>query len=214
MSRFDAVIFDCDGVLVDSESIAQEVLSDLLRDMGVKLTSEEVFKHFFGRTVPQCIAIAEGMIGGTLSDGFIAEWRQELYTTFRERPVEAVNGVREVIESLNVPVCVASNGPLEKVQTTLGVTGLLPLFADRLFSPDLGIPGKPAPDLFLAAASAVNVEPHRCVVIEDSSGGVRGAVAAGMRAFGFTGLPHIDSAALEAAGAQTFASMSDLPDLL
>ena len=70
MSRFDAVIFDCDGVLVDSESIAQEVLSDLLRDMGVKLTSEEVFEHFFGRTVPQCIAIAEGMIGGTLSDGF------------------------------------------------------------------------------------------------------------------------------------------------
>lgn len=214
MSGFDAIIFDCDGVLVDSEQIAQEVLSDLLTQAGVAMSPEEVFTHFFGKTVPQCIEIAEQLLGHPLPGHFIASWRQDLYRTFRERPVQAVVGVRDVIESLEVPVCVASNGPLEKMHTTLGVTGLLPLFSDRLFSPDLGLAGKPAPDLFLAAAAAVNIDPHRCAVIEDSAGGVHGAVAAGMHVFGFTGLPHIDADALAQAGAQTFSSMAALPPLL
>jgi HAD superfamily hydrolase (TIGR01509 family) len=214
MSAIDAVIFDCDGVLVDSEVIAQEVLSTLLGSLGVAMTPSEVFAQFFGKTVPQCIAIAEGMIGGSIPKDFVAAWREALYREFRERPVEAVPGVQAVVEQLEMPVCVASNGPLEKMHTTLGVTGLLPLFAERLFSPDLGLPGKPAPDLFLAAARSVNADPQRCVVIEDSSGGVCGAIAAGMQAFGFTGLPHIDAAALEAAGARTFASMEELPELL
>ncbi len=214
MSELDAVIFDCDGVLVDSETIAQEVLSKLLVRLGVDMTPEAVFAHFFGKTVPQCIAIVEEMIGRSLPREFVAVWREELYAEFRARPVEAVAGVREVVEQLTLPVCVASNGPLEKMRTTLGVTGLLPLFEGRLFSPDLGLPGKPEPDLFLAAARAVDAEPSRCVVIEDSAGGAHGAVAAGMRVFGFTGLPHVDAAALEAAGAHTFADMADLPLLL
>lgn len=214
MSTFDAVIFDCDGVLVDSETIAQEVLSTLLGRLGVAMTPDEVFTHFFGKTVPQCIAIVEGMIGRPMPGDFIAVWREELYTEFRDRPVQAVEGVREVVAQIERPVCVASNGPLEKMRTTLGVTGLLPLFDGRLFSPDLGLPGKPEPDLFLAAARSVKAEPNRCAVIEDSAGGVRGAIAAGMQVFGFTGLPHIDAAALEAAGARTFASMSALPELL
>ncbi|MGD2166819.1 MAG: HAD family hydrolase [Gammaproteobacteria bacterium] len=214
MSRFDAVIFDCDGVLVDSEPIAQEVLSTVLARLGVAMTPEAVFDRYFGKTVPQCIAITEAMIGQPIPADFIATWRDELYTTFRSRPVQAVSGVREALEQLELPVCVASNGPLEKMRTTLGVTGLLPLFADRLFSPDLGLPGKPEPDLFLAAARSVGASPQRCAVIEDSPGGVRGAIAAGMQAFGFTGLPHIDGAALAAAGARTFERMTELPRLL
>jgi HAD superfamily hydrolase (TIGR01509 family) len=214
MCVFDAVIFDCDGVLVDSEPIAQEVLSTVLGQLGVRMTPDEVGAQFFGKTVPQCIAIAEGMIGRSIPSDFIANWREELYATFRNRPVLAVQGVRDVVEQLTVPVCVASNGPLEKMRTTLGVTGLLPLFEHALFSPDLGIAGKPEPDLFLAAAESVNADPSKCAVIEDSAGGVRAALAAGMQAFGFTGLPHIDAAALEAAGALTFASMAELPRLL
>lgn len=214
MRGIDAVIFDCDGVLVDSEQIAQEVLSELLTRAGVAMTPDEVFTHFFGKTVPQCIAIAEDMLGQPIPDEFIASWRQELYKTFRERPVQAVAGVKDVIQQLDIPYCVASNGPLEKMHTTLGVTGLLPFFGNRLFSPDHGLPGKPAPDLFLAAADAVNADPQRCAVIEDSAGGVHGALAAGMQVFGFTGLPHIDAAALQSAGALTFDSMLELPALL
>ena len=214
MSVFDAVIFDCDGVLVDSEPIAQEVLSSVLGQLGVKMTPDEVGEQFFGKTVQQCIDLAEQMIGRPIPADFIANWREELYTTYRNRPVRAVRGVREVVEQLEVPVCVASNGPLEKMRTTLGVTGLLPLFEGSLFSPDLGIAGKPEPDLFLAAAQSVNADPKKCAVIEDSAGGVRGALAAGMQVFGFTGLPHIDAAALEVAGARTFVSMTDLPKML
>ncbi|HMB74481.1 MAG TPA: HAD-IA family hydrolase [Gammaproteobacteria bacterium] len=124
------------------------------------------------------------------------------------------DGVRAALMTIDVPICVVSNGPVEKMRTTLGVTGLLPMFEGRLFSPDLGLPGKPEPDLFLAAARSARVEPARCVVIEDSPGGVHGAHAAGMQALGFTGLAHIDAAALVAAGARTFAHMDELNALL
>ena len=214
MPRLDLVIFDCDGVLVDSEGIAQEVLSDVLRQLGVDMTPAQVHEQFFGKTVPQCIELAEELSGRRMLNDFIANWREQLYTTFRERPVQAVAGVHAALEQIDVPVCVVSNGPVEKMQTTLGVTGLLPYFDGKLFSPDSGLPGKPAPDLFLAAAKQLNAEIERCVVIEDGAGGVRGAVAAGMTALGFTGLPHIDEQALADAGAKTFASMDELPGLL
>jgi HAD superfamily hydrolase (TIGR01509 family) len=214
MADLDLVIFDCDGVLVDSETIAQEVLSSVLARLGIALSPLEVGERFFGKTVPQCIEIAETMTGRRIPDEFISAWRNELYATFRDRPVRAVRGVKEAVEQLDVPVCVVSNGPIEKMRTTLGITELLPLFEGRLFSPDLGLPGKPEPDLFLAAASSLDAAPHRCVVIEDSPTGVRGAIAAGMQAYGFTGLPHIDAVALAAAGAKLFADMADLPKLL
>ena len=212
--KIELVIFDCDGVLVDSEQIAQEVLSSILGELGLHLSVDEVGHLFFGKTVPQCIAIAEDLLGAPIPTDFIAAWRERLYETFRTQPVLAVEGVREVLEKLELPVCVVSNGPIEKMQTTLGVTGLLPFFADRLFSPDLGIAGKPAPDLFLAAADSFSVQPSACVVIEDSSGGVRGARSAGMCAFGFTGLPHVNAQSLEEAGATLFSSMHELPKLL
>jgi len=214
MSRLDLVIFDCDGVLVDSEAIAQEVLSKVLARLGAQMSPAEVGERFFGKTVPQCIEIAEGLIGHEIPDDFIAAWRAELYADFQNRPVQAVAGVRNAIEQLGVPVCVVSNGPVEKMRTTLGVTGLLPLFEGRLFSPDLGLPGKPEPDLFLAAARAAGAVPDRCAVVEDSAGGVRGARVAGMRAYGFTGLPHIDAMSLLEAGATLFAEMRELPQLL
>jgi len=214
MSQLDLVIFDCDGVLVDSEGIAQEVLSKVLARLGVQMSAAAVGEVFFGKTVPQCIEIVEGLIGHAIPDDFVAAWRAELYTDFQNRPVQAVAGVRNAIEQLRVPVCVVSNGPLEKMHTTLGVTGLLPLFEGRLYSPDLGLPGKPEPDLFIAAARAAGAAPGRCAVVEDSAGGVRGALVAGMRAYGFTGLAHVDAAALRAAGATLFAEMRELPQLL
>jgi HAD superfamily hydrolase (TIGR01509 family) len=210
----ELVIFDCDGVLVDSEPIAQEVLSLVLQDIGIMLSPTQVGARFFGKTVPQCIEIIEDMLGDPLSADFVAVWRKCLYARFREAPVRAAAGIHEALRLIRVPICVASNGPLEKMHTTLGVTGLLPHFDGKLFSPDLGIAGKPAPDLFLAAAAAHAVAPARCAVIEDSPGGIRAARAAGMRAFGYTGLPHADVDALAAAGAQLFSDMLELPALL
>jgi len=212
--QWDLVIFDCDGVLVDSEAIAQQVLSDVLALLGVAMTPAAVGERFFGKTVPKCIEIIEDLIGRELDSDFIAQWRDRLYRAFREAPVRAVDGVADALHKIRVPTCVVSNGPMEKMHTTLGVTGLLPLFQGRLFSPDLGLPGKPRPDLFLAAARAVHAVPARCVVIEDSPGGIAGAHAAGMQALGFTGLAHIDAAALAATGARTFAHMDELVPLL
>lgn len=216
--RIELVIFDCDGVLVDSEPIAETVLGSVLADLGVDLSQVQVRRTFFGKTVAQCIELIEGMTGRVMSASQIAAWRERLYRAFRETPVEAVVGVRAALDvlraELGLPLCVVSNGPLEKMETTLGVTGLRGLFGDRLFSPDLGLPGKPAPDLFLAAARAFEIAPTRCAVVEDSASGVVGARAAGMRAFGFTGSVQTDAPALVAAGAELFDDMHALPGLL
>jgi HAD superfamily hydrolase (TIGR01509 family) len=216
--RIQLVIFDCDGVLVDSEPIAETVLGAVLSDLGVDLPQAEVRRIFFGKTVAQCIGLIESMTGRVLTTAEIAAWRERLYREFREAPVEPVDGVREVLDTLRgelgLPLCVVSNGPIEKMETTLGVTGLRSFFADKLFSPDLGMPGKPAPDLFLAAAGAFGVAPLACVVVEDSAGGVAGARAAGMHALGFAGSPQTDAGALAAAGAELFTNMRLLPGLL
>jgi HAD superfamily hydrolase (TIGR01509 family) len=217
-SPIQLVIFDCDGVLVDSEPIAETVLAAVLGELGVPLARADVRRTFFGKTTEQCIGIIEGLTGRAMSEELIVAWRERLYTAFRETPVRAVDGVHDVLETLRsqlrLPVCVVSNGPIAKMETTLGVAGLRHHFASTLFSPDLGMPGKPAPDLFLAAARDFHVAPRHCAVIEDSAGGVRGAVTAGMRSFGFTGLPLTDAVQLAAAGAELFDNMRSLPGLL
>jgi HAD superfamily hydrolase (TIGR01509 family) len=212
--KWQLVIFDCDGVLVDSETIAHRVLADALGDLGLRLTLEEAFLLFRGNTMAQSIAIIESRLGRPLPDGFFPAWREHLYAKFREAPVRPIAGVVEALDALAVPACVVSNGPLRKMRTTLEVTGLLPRFEGRLFSPDLGIPGKPRPDLFLAAATAFAAEPARTVVIEDSATGVEGAIAAGMTVYGYAGEAYTDAAELAAAGARVFTDMRKLPALL
>lgn len=213
-NEWQLAIFDCDGVLVDSEAITHRVLADALRDLGLSLSLDEAFTLFMGNTLPQTVAIIEGRLGRPLPEGFFPAWRERLYATFREVPVRPVAGVEDVLDALAIPVCVVSNGPLRKMRTTLEVTGLLPRFEGRLFSPDLGLPGKPEPDLFLAAAATFGAEPDRTVVIEDSPTGVHGAIAAGMTVFGYAGALHTDAAALAAAGAHVFTQMRELPGLL
>jgi HAD superfamily hydrolase (TIGR01509 family) len=125
-----------------------------------------------------------------------------------------VPGVIEVLDALEIPICVVSNGPMRKMQTTLGVTGLWPRFEGRIYSSESGLPGKPAPDLFLAAAREHRVDPAQAFVVEDSVKGVTGAVAAGMRVFGYSGASYVDAAELAAAGASVFSDMSELPALI
>jgi HAD superfamily hydrolase (TIGR01509 family) len=207
-------IFDCDGVLVDSEELTHRVLIEALAELGIDLDLERAIGLFMGNTLQQNVAVIEDLLGRPLPPGFFPEWRELLYARFRSEPVQMVEGVGEVLDQLQMPVCVVSNGPLRKIETTLGVTGLLRRFEGRLYSSESGLPGKPAPDLFLAAARDFGVEPERTLVVEDSPKGVAGAVAAGMRVFAYCGAAYADAAQLEQAGAVTFANMRDLPALI
>lgn len=214
--RPDLVIFDCDGVLVDTEKRANEMLVAVLARDGFRVTYEESRRMFVGRSAVSIQKIVETRSGLRLGADWVDRLHAETELEF-SRGVEAIAGVRDQVERLRtagVPYCVASSGKISKMHITLGVTGLLPLFADVLFSATMVVNGKPAPDLFLHAARAMGREPARCVVVEDSVPGVEAAVAAGMRAFGYAGDPMTESDRLAAAGAHVFRRMDDLAALL
>jgi HAD superfamily hydrolase (TIGR01509 family) len=216
-SNWQLGIFDCDGVLVDSERLTHHVLIEALADLGLTLDIERAIGLFMGNTLRQNIEVIEDLLGRPLPEGFFPQWRETLYARFRSEPVEAVAGVVDVLDGLDrigLPVCVVSNGPLRKMRTTLGVTGLLERFEGRLYSSESGLPGKPAPDLFLAAARDFAVAPDRVFVVEDSPKGVAGGVAAGMAVFGYAAADYIDAGELAAAGATVFGAMSELSALL
>jgi HAD superfamily hydrolase (TIGR01509 family) len=214
-SRFDLVIFDCDGVLVDSERITVEVEARLLSELGWIITVDEVVRRFLGVTSAHMMAEVEHHLGPHRTREFARRSHHEIGTAFETR-LQAVDGVGLVIEQLEragVLTCVASSGSHDKIRTTLGITGLWATFAGRIFSADDVARGKPWPDLFLHAAMRMGVEPQRCAVIEDSVHGVRAAVSAGMTCFAYCGgLTNRD--ALESAGAATFAEMSGLTQSL
>ena len=184
MSCFDLVIFDCDGVLVDTERIANQVFRDMLNDLGLSVSLEYMFEHFMGRSLKQCMAQVATMLGGPAPDTFEAQLRQRTIAALKDR-IEPMPGVTEVLNSLTIPYCVASSGEHEKIRMTLGATGLLERFEGRIFSVlDVENP-KPAPDVFLFAANRLGARPSRCAVVEDTPTGVRAGVTAGMHVFGF-----------------------------
>jgi len=207
------VIFDCDGVLVDSEPIANRVFAEMLGAHGLPMTVDEVIRTFVGRSRDTCIAMAGDMRGCPLPAGFAADWDQAFYAALR-RELKPVPGVREVLEGLTVPFCVASNGEPEHMVVSLGVTGLMPLVQGRVFSAAQVPRPKPAPDLFLHAASTLGVAPADCVVIEDTPTGVRAGIDAGMRVFAYAAGKHTDRDEVARLGAWVFEDMRELPRLL
>jgi HAD superfamily hydrolase (TIGR01509 family) len=212
MSRFDLVIFDCDGVVVDSERIVHEVFGDFIRSLGADLDSARMNELFLGRRLADCLAIVEGVTGRAAPPDALDRYKAERDRVLREQ-VQPVEGVRDVIEGLTVPYCIASSGDHAKMRATLGATGLLPLFEGKLTSGTEVDYGKPAPDVFLLAAKRMGAAPARTAVIEDSVNGVLAGRAAGMTVFGFAGL--VPAADLAAAGAmRTFTHMRELPALL
>ena len=148
MARFDLVIFDCDGVVVDSERIVHEVFGDFIRSLGADLDAARMNELFLGRRLEDCLAIVEGITGKPAPRDALDRYRARRDHVLRER-VQPVPGVREVLEALTVPYCIASSGDHAKMGATLGATGLLPLFEGRLFSATEVERGKPAPDVFL-----------------------------------------------------------------
>jgi HAD superfamily hydrolase (TIGR01509 family) len=211
VGAFDLVIFDNDGVLVDSEPVANAVLARLLTEYGFPCTVEQSMAQFMGRSVPQVRALVEERLGRPLPGDLEARYAGELYPSF-QRSLEPIPGVVEALRAIDLPVCVASSGTHERIRLTLTRTGLWDRFGGRVFSAQEVERGKPAPDLFLHAAATLGVAPGRCAVVEDSPAGVTAANGAGMTSFAFARL--VPAARLAHATGGVFSSMADLPGLL
>lgn len=211
-SRFDLVIFDCDGVLVDSEPISLRVDAIVLSELGWPLTEDEIIERFVGRTSDYMRQEIEAHIGRSLPADYDADF-DDIYRREFEKDLKPVDGIIEALDRIALPTCVASSGSHEKMRFTLGLTGLYPRFSGRIFSATQVAEGKPAPDLFLFAAEQMGAEPARCAVVEDSRYGVQAARAAGMTAFAYAG-GVTPASALAGEHTTVFHDMAELPQLL
>jgi HAD superfamily hydrolase (TIGR01509 family) len=210
--KFGLVIFDCDGVLVDSELITNRVFAQMLNELGIAITLEDMFVQFVGRSMPQCLEVVTRLLGGPVPDGFVQNYETRSAVALKSE-LKAVAGIEAVLAAVGVPYCVASSGTHAKMQTTLGITGLLPYFQGKMYSVTEVAQSKPFPDVFLYAASQQGVVPSACAVIEDTPTGVAAGVAAGMSVFGYCALTPRHRL-IEAGAHQTFERMRDLPGLL
>ncbi|MFI2188933.1 HAD family hydrolase [Streptomyces sioyaensis] len=214
--RYDLVIFDNDGVLVDSESLSNAILAGYLTELGHPTSYEESIRDFMGSAMHRIHELVLERTGRRLPEDFDDVFHGRVFEAF-ERELRPVNGVTEVLEKLDadgVPYCVGSSGSHERISVGHRKTGLERRFpAGRVFSAqDVGR-GKPAPDLFLHAAREMGVAPERCAVVEDSPLGVQAAVAAGMDVYGFTAMTSAEILT-EAGGTVMFGQMAELPELL
>jgi HAD superfamily hydrolase (TIGR01509 family) len=216
-AKVDLVIFDCDGVLVDSELISCRAHSQMLTRHGYPITADQVLDRFLGVSDREARLIVEAELGRSLPGDFEAQVKQATLK-FYEGDLRAISNVGEAIAAINLKKCVASSGTPEKIRHGLTCTGLHELLAPHIFSATQVKRGKPAPDLFLYAADRMRVPPERCLVIEDSIPGITGALAAGMIVLGFHGGSHCRPGygdTLRAAGTTvTFDDMRQLPGLI
>ena len=210
MSRFDLVIWDCDGVLIDSERLAVRTESQILTELGWPLSEADVVERFVGRSSRYMQTVIEEKLGRRV------DWKDQFERRVQEvceRELEPVEGVIDALDAIDIASCVASSSSHAMLKFKLGLTGLAERFVGRIYSADDVAHGKPDPAVFLFAASAMGVAPERCAVIEDSASGVEAGVAAGMNVFAFTG--GVTSAEkLQREGITLFHSMRELPALL
>lgn len=210
------VIFDCDGVLVDSEPISNRILAADITAAGWPMSTAECIARFKGGRLTEIQKIVEAEIGRSLGAAWVDEHYERIFAAFREE-ITAIPGACEVLEALEAAhtrFCVASQGPVRKMRLTLGATGIWPLVEGHVYSATMVARPKPAPDLFLHAAATEGFAPPDCTVVEDSATGVQGAVAAGMEVIGYAA-DRADAPALAAAGARSIVfDMNDLTPLL
>jgi HAD superfamily hydrolase (TIGR01509 family) len=212
------IIFDCDGVLVDSEPISIAVLLEMIAKSGVTMSEDDAYDRFLGRSMATISKILHEEYGFAASEADLDEMRTNLYSRF-ELDLRPIPGIADTLRQLPQRRCVASSSQPERIRLSLGLTGLIGLLDPHIFSATMVKNGKPAPDLFLFAANTMNVDPAECVVIEDSPAGIQAAKAAGMRVFAFTGGTHSRGGRLESTLASLdpdliFNDMLQLPDLL
>ena len=207
----ELVLFDLDGVLVDSEPISTRVLMAALAEVGLPLSEAETEQQFMGRSRWESLAWIEQQLGRAVPEDFAANWQRRVFEAFR-RELKPVPGIEAALDRLAVPFCVASGSDAARIRLSLELAGLLPRFEGRIFSAAQVARGKPAPDLFLFAAREMGAMPARCIVVEDSVPGVQAAVAAGMPVLGYAA--RTAAALLAEAGATTFDDMARLPKLI
>lgn len=212
------VIFDCDGVLVDSEPLAMRVLLETIAAEGIEIDADTGFREFLGRSLATITANLNDKHGLHLSEAALTRMRASLFALYR-RELQPMAGLIEALAALNTQVCVASSSNMERITVSLGLTGLIDFFDSAIFSASMVKNGKPAPDLFLHVADAMLTAPEHCVVIEDSPAGILAAKAAGMRVFAFTGGGHIEPSGLRGEiealyPTAIFDNMKALPGLL
>lgn len=215
--NFDLVIFDCDGVLVDSEVLSCRVHSEVLTRHGYAITVEQVHDRFLGRSAREARFEVETELGRALPEAYTAELKATIDRVFGES-LQPVPYIEEALAGLSQRICVASSGTPTRIRSSLTSTGLIERFGENLFSAMQVERGKPAPDLFLFAAAQMQVPPARCIVVEDSIPGVAGGLAAGMKVLGYHGGGHCRpgyAETLRAVGAAaTFGDMRELPGMI
>lgn len=207
MKQYKCIIFDCDGVLVDTEVISNQLLVDMANRYGANIDLDYAMKYFKGSHFRHCLDLIKTLVTEPVPDSFEKDYRTELDRQFTES-VQPIKGIKEVISQLNIPFCVASSGTVEKIRLNLGLVGLLDLFEGKIFSCYTIGKWKPEPDVFLLAAKTMGFKPEDCLVIEDSKLGVQGAKNGGFDVFGYTEHDYYND--LEGLANQTFQSMDDL----
>ncbi len=201
------IIFDCDGVLVDSEPLSNRIIAQQMCELGINMTTEEAIHLFAGSSLQNVINHVNKITGKPAPDTMEAEYRRRSYALF-QKELQAVPGIRKALEELPFQKCVASNGPLPKMNLNLTITELLAFFNQKLYSAYEVGHWKPDPRLFLHAAQDMGYRPDQCIVIEDSAHGIHAARAAGMKVLGYAGRTEREK--LERAGAVIFKDMNRL----
>lgn len=188
--NFDLIIFDCDGVLIDSEILSNRAEVELLKSFGIEFELNDYMAQFVGKSTKDVLNSIEASHSVRLTEDFRKVAGEKVYEVFKKE-LKPITGIFELLDSIDKPKCIGSSSSLNRLEMTLTTTGLFDLFAPHIFSAEQVNRGKPAPDLFLFAAENMKTNPNRCIVIEDSPHGVRAGVDAGMTVLGFIGGSHI-----------------------
>ncbi|MDP5202090.1 HAD family phosphatase [Flavobacterium sp. DG2-3] len=205
------IIFDCDGVLVDTEKIGNGILLEMAQQHGFEMELEDAYRYFNGRSLKDCFCHIEEAIGQNLPETFENEYREKSFEAFRTQ-VKPMEGVEDFINNLKIPYCVASSGPVEKIRLNLEVAGLLDKFENKIYSSYQIGSWKPEPGIFLHAAKEMGFEVKDCIVVEDSKSGVKAGISGGFKVYGLVnGFNNED---LEEEGAELFSSYEELSRLL
>ncbi|MEP3838018.1 MAG: HAD family hydrolase [Algibacter sp.] len=211
MSKYKCVIFDCDGVLIDSEPIAIGVLVEMANYLGANMDFERSMVALKGKSFQYCSNYISKRIKKPMPIHFEQDYRINTFESFRKN-IQPIKGISNVLKNINLPFCVASSGPENKIRLNLDLTGLLPFFEAHIFSCYAIQKWKPEPDVFLWAAETMGYEPEDCLVVEDSLSGVRAAKAGGFDVFGYT--EHDYNSELNNEATKTFSSMDKLLKML
>lgn len=211
MAKYKCVIFDCDGVLVDSEPIGNQVLVDMANELGANIDLDYAYKHFKGEKMQSCVDKISVLIKQPISEDFTTKYRQKSFKAFKKH-IKPVEGVTELIQSLKIPYCVASSGPENKIRLNLELTELLPYFENNIFSCYAIKKWKPSPEVFIWAAETLGFKPKDCVVIEDSLTGVRAAKNGGFDVIGYTEYDYNNE--LKSETTYTFDNMKAIKEIL